>query len=150
MAIPTHCPKDHVYDEANTYWQVRQNGTKTATCRTCQRIKMRCKRESNPSYSRDIMRNWRSKNQKRDRLNWTELRKSKKIWLDEQRKNGCSKCPENDPVCIDFHHRDPKDKEGSLSEAIARWSLERLQKEVAKCDLLCSNCHRKLHASERA
>jgi hypothetical protein len=110
---------------------------------------MQNSRDENPGYHAKYMRIWREDNPERNNRNWTELRRIKKQWLDEQRKAGCSKCPEKDPVCIDFHHRDPKQKEANLSEAIARWSLKRLQMEVAKCDLLCSNCHRKLHASQR-
>lgn len=46
--------------------------------------------------------------------------------------------------CYDFHHTDPSQKDvepGSL----VRGSREVLYKELAKCILLCANCHRKLH-----
>jgi hypothetical protein len=96
------------------------------------------------------MREWRSLNRERHNRNWTELRKKKKAWLIEYKltSGGCIKCGESDPVCLDFHHRNPKEKELTLSLAIARASLERIQKEVEKCDILCANCHRKLHAKE--
>lgn len=29
------------------------------------------------------------------------------------------------------------------------WGLERLKVEMEKCEVLCSNCHRKLHYEER-
>ena len=95
------------------------------------------------------MREWRAANQARDRRNWTSLRVRKKLWLDSQKAPGCSVCGEKDPACIDFHHTDPKQKRANLSVAIAHWSLQRLQLEMAKTILLCSNCHRKLHAAER-
>ena len=45
---------------------------------------------------------------------------------------------------LDFHHRD-NNKEFNIAGNYNR-SFERLQKEAEKCDLLCSNCHRELHA----
>jgi len=49
-----------------------------------------------------------------------------------------------DPICIDFHH--PGDKEFSISYA-QRMCLtnEAILEEVAKCDIMCANCHRLEH-----
>lgn len=66
-----------------------------------------------------------------------------------KRKQGCKRCPENDPVCLDFHHRDPATKSFAVSKGYAHYSIERLFLEIAKCDLLCANCHRKLEARKR-
>jgi hypothetical protein len=58
----------------------------------------------------------------------------------------CSSCGEDHPACIDFHHRDENKKELDVSKAVRYgWSKERILKEVVKCDVLCANCHRKLH-----
>jgi hypothetical protein len=57
---------------------------------------------------------------------------------------GCKYCPENDPCCLDFHHVDEKIDE--ISDISHRWSLEKLMTEISKCEVVCSNCHRKLHA----
>lgn len=47
---------------------------------------------------------------------------------------------------LDFHHLDPKVKEfGSSRDGMTR-SWERTKKEVDKCILVCSNCHREIHA----
>jgi hypothetical protein len=60
----------------------------------------------------------------------------------------CSRCPENDISCLDFHHLNPDEKEKSISQAIsAGWSFKRLQLELNKCIVLCSNCHRKEHVA---
>ena len=57
------------------------------------------------------------------------------------------KCGESDPICLDLHHRVPSKKEFTISTAVTRrYDLERLQKEIKKCDVLCANCHRKHHA----
>lgn len=58
----------------------------------------------------------------------------------------CVRCGESHPACLDFHHRDPTQKDIVLSRiASTGWGHVRIQKEVAKCDILCANCHRKLH-----
>jgi len=62
----------------------------------------------------------------------------------------CLKCGEDHPSCLDFHHRDPKEKEF----AIANWrtfgySIKKLETEIKKCDILCANCHRKIHWKEK-
>lgn len=70
-------------------------------------------------------------------------------WVEYRRTLKCSMCPETHIACLDFHHRDPRKKEGNLSVVAGSgaWSKERILKEVAKCDVVCSNCHRKLHYS---
>ena len=62
----------------------------------------------------------------------------------------CKKCGENHPACLSFHHRDPKQKKGRMMHLIsnAGWGWEKLLTEIAKCDILCENCHRKLHWDE--
>jgi hypothetical protein len=44
------------------------------------------------------------------------------------------------PYVLDFDHLG--DKLFNLSSQTHYTSLERIQKEIAKCDLVCSNCHR--------
>jgi len=57
----------------------------------------------------------------------------------------CSKCDESDPICLDFHHLDPSEKEGQISRMANSSSREKLLAEIDKCIILCSNCHRKEH-----
>ena len=57
----------------------------------------------------------------------------------------CSHCGESEAVCLEFHHLDPTKKEGTIANNVKSWSLERLQREIEKCIVLCANCHRKEH-----
>jgi len=72
------------------------------------------------------------------------------LWLHNYKKTlKCTKCGENHPATLDFHHRDPKDKIGSIAHSSCLgWGMKKLLKEIAKCDVLCANCHRKLHYKE--
>jgi hypothetical protein len=62
----------------------------------------------------------------------------------------CIRCGESDPITLDFHHRDPSQKDFLPSRAVYNgWGIRRLKEEMAKCDVLCANCHRKAHRDLR-
>lgn len=66
-----------------------------------------------------------------------------------KKEHPCYKCGESDPVCLHFHHRNPDEKTKGISrmgQSITGW--EKLKAEIAKCDVLCANCHLKLHAKD--
>jgi hypothetical protein len=72
-----------------------------------------------------------------------ELRQFVRDYLADK---SCSKCPENHIACLDFHHRDPSEKNFKINEAYERrYSKSKIMNEIQKCDILCSNCHRKEH-----
>ena len=55
----------------------------------------------------------------------------------------CKRCGIVYPPCaLDLHHRDRKEKTFNIGQGSFRFGRERLLEEIAKCDLLCSNCHR--------
>jgi len=66
-----------------------------------------------------------------------------RVILDECKNNPCIDCGNSyPPYVMDFDHRDPKTKVAKVS-ALTYWGSEKkLLDEVAKCDLVCSNCHR--------
>jgi hypothetical protein len=58
----------------------------------------------------------------------------------------CIRCGENHPACLQFHHRNPNEKKADLGLAVGNgWNIERIMKEIEKCDVLCANCHLKEH-----
>lgn len=55
----------------------------------------------------------------------------------------CTDCGNKYPaVCMDFDHVPERGKKFKDISKIAHWGLDRLMDEIAKCDLVCSNCHR--------
>ena len=65
----------------------------------------------------------------------------------------CTRCPpehaEGHPACLEFHHTGNNgEKEIQVSQAMYYWGVERIKREIAKCELICANCHRKLHYEE--
>lgn len=60
----------------------------------------------------------------------------------------CSICPENTPCCLDFHHLCPENKKFAIGDIIKmKISKEEVLEEMEKCEVMCSNCHRKYHMS---
>lgn len=63
----------------------------------------------------------------------------------------CEECGYNNCIrALDFHHTNPEEKSFELnSRTIMVHSWDEIIKEVNKCKLLCSNCHRELHEKEQ-
>jgi len=76
----------------------------------------------------------------------SEARKRRKKLLVEYKGGKCSMCGYDKCVsALEFHHTNPKEKDISFSNGAQR-KLELMIKEVDKCILVCSNCHREIHA----
>jgi hypothetical protein len=50
---------------------------------------------------------------------------------------------------LQFHHIDGDDKLASIGNKGRTWSEKKILEEIAKCLVLCGNCHAKLHYDER-
>lgn len=90
---------------------------------------------------------WRHKNPEKHKesVKQRKLRTVMYLW-DYKEQRGCSQCPEKDPRCLDFHHRNPEEKSFAISHGLSnKLSIQALMKEIEKCDLLCRNCHIKLN-----
>lgn len=58
---------------------------------------------------------------------------------------GCCCCGEKTVCCLDFHHVGD-DKDRDVSTWALNKSVKRMLEEIGKCVVVCSNCHRKVHA----
>jgi hypothetical protein len=61
----------------------------------------------------------------------------------------CVDCGETDPVVLDFDHRDGINKEMDVSGLMRDKRYEAAKAEVEKCDVRCSNCHRRRTARQQ-
>ena len=74
----------------------------------------------------------------------------KKEWLNSIKGElECLSCGEKRIWCLDFHHRDPNEKEGSIGEKLLSWSKTKILREMEKCDVLCKNCHADTHYNQK-
>ncbi len=102
------------------------------------------RREYHAKYNREV---WYPRNRKAHHARAAKNKQQRVIRFKELKaKLSCNHCPEDHPACLDFHHLDPSKKEFGISgNSVRDFSWDRILKEIAKCEVLCSNCHRKEH-----
>jgi predicted HNH restriction endonuclease len=100
------------------------------------------------NYHRDWQRNKATDNpewyEERKTQRTEKRRKKKAEWV---KKFGglCEKCGLFWPDYVfEFHHLDPNIKEKNPSQ-IFMLSDDKIEKELSKCIMVCSNCHRIVH-----
>lgn len=96
---------------------------------------------------REYRREWYHKNKKSERAHILRRKNEIRKWFSDYKKNlKCSMCKENHPATLDFHHKNGKEKEMSITKLVYEgYSIEKILKEIEKCIVVCSNCHRKIH-----
>lgn len=103
--------------------------------------------EKRKSQRRKAGRTWAAAHKGIARDAYIKVVRVKKEWFETVKATHCCvECGESDPRCIDFHHRDPKQKLYTISYMANRgFSDKKILAELAKCVALCANCHRKHH-----
>ena len=92
-----------------------------------------------------------SRNKKKEHYSLVQQKRQQKvveqykIWKKQQK---CVVCHESDESCLDLHHVVSHTKEVDVSDAVYKWSWKRVLTEIEKCVIVCSNCHRKIHAGK--
>jgi len=125
-------------DEGEFNWRYKALGIRHPTCRECQK---------------SFRANWYRKNKDRHLQN-VKTRKyrvrdeARQFVLDYLSTHPCSECGESDPVVLEFHHIEGKDKDISHMVVDGR-SLAAIQVEIERCRVVCANCHRRITARER-
>ena len=110
------CPKCKIEKNSDEFY-VRRNGNDfSAYCKQCNR---------------------------KEALDRIRLLKQKCI----EYKNGkCENCGYNNYIgALEFHHINPDEKDFAISNLNITLFNDKIKKELDKCKLLCSNCHREEH-----
>jgi hypothetical protein len=110
-------------------------------------------REYQREYQRQRRRDsqsWRDRRKEsearyRQRVGTTRTSNARRL-MQVKMDRGCQHCgPMPHPAMLDFHHRDPITKIFHLGRSNG-WNWAEIELEIAKCDVLCKNCHALLHA----
>jgi len=132
-----HCKKFKEEDEFN--WRYKALGVRHKTCRECMK---------------PFRKNWYEGDAHERHLENVKERKdaaravAREYVYQYLSTHSCQECVESDPVVLEFHHRNEKDKAVGVLVA-AGYSVAKIQSEIDKCDVLCANCHRRLTMKER-
>ena len=73
-----------------------------------------------------------------------ESQKSNSEFVDSF-KDRCIKCGNVDKRCLDFHHEADEKKQSVASMRVSGLRKETIAAEIAKCVVMCANCHRIEH-----
>lgn len=108
-------------------------------------------RKVNIDKMREYRRRWYLKNRDYAIDKSAKRRKDTQEWFNRFKlTKKCLNCGESHPACLVFHHRDLSKKDICVSKVANRgWGKKRILEEIEKCDVLCANCHRKLHWEQK-
>lgn len=114
-------------DESEFHWRNKTKDLKSSWCKVCVSTLTKQRHENNPEYFRN-----------RNKIRRRRLQE----WLSEQKSKPCLDCGNCfPPICMDFDHIG-NDKEGNIAYLINATSFSKVKEEIAKCEVVCSNCHR--------
>lgn len=132
IPITKICTKCKIVKSEDSFsFKDKKRGILSSNCKSCQKI-------IKDKHYIDNKQHYLNRNKKR--------KDEKKIWWNNIKKNlSCKNCGETHIAVLDFHHRDPKKKDFTISSCYKTHSEEKILLELEKCDVLCSNCHRILH-----
>lgn len=87
---------------------------------------------------------YQQKNMRKYVKNNQTLRRKRHKMVDAIKDVPCADCGMKYPsIVMEFDHRDRTTKVESISRMLSRaFAWEKVLEEVAKCDIVCSNCHR--------
>jgi len=99
--------------------------------------------QENRERNNAISKKYYQANRESSKTRSVERRRKTKLNLVKQFGGLCMICGgEFPPCCMDFHHKDPKIKERDIGKYM---NSKKLLKEIVKCTMVCSNCHRIIH-----
>jgi hypothetical protein len=92
---------------------------------------------------------WRCKACRVDAV--VKRRKNIKLKAVEYKGGCCEHCgfKSDYPDVYDFHHKDPTQKDFGIAKKGVTRAWSKVQEELDKCIMLCSNCHRIEHAKTK-
>ena len=105
-------------------------------CKHCSKLK-----------SQDYYKNNSEKHKLVTRTKRKEERRQQTDYLNKiKTKYGCQLCDEHEPCCLEFHHCSGEKEFNIADSRMMGVGFVKLKNEVSKCVVLCSNCHKKVHA----
>ena len=106
--------------------------------------------EKRKAYNKEYQKEWYEKNKEVHKKNCNDRKKERRReWKEWKATQKCSKCGQDHPATIDFHHIDRTDKRSVHKLAAGGCFAEAKKEATTKCVPLCANCHRIVHWEER-
>ncbi len=126
------CKKDK--SEEHFPWKNKVDRKKNTLCKECKSI-------YNKQHYKD---NYKLYNDRRKEY----VNQSRKLIFEYLKSNPCVDCGEKDPIVLEFDHV-MGEKEFNIAEGPRLgYNCKKIQIEIAKCAVRCSNCHKRKTAKE--
>ena len=102
------------------------------------------------NYCRPCRASYKQEHYAANRQRYIEAARARKVRIVGERvefliaffaEHPCADCGETDPVVLEFDHL--RDKDFSISKGIPDRNWQSVLDEIAKCDVVCANCHRR-------
>jgi 5-methylcytosine-specific restriction endonuclease McrA len=134
------CSCGELKPEEEFHWRAKALGIRRGYCRSCQAIKHRKWYKNNAETVKDRSR----------KRNERSRKAARKYAYNYLKKHPCVICGETNTAALDFHHIEPASKTRPIPHMISGgYSLDAIKAEIAKCQILCANCHRKQTAKDQ-
>lgn len=96
-----------------------------------------------PQKQKEVQAAYYQKNKEKCRKLHRDYRHKIANMINEAKNTPCADCDVlYPPYVMDFDHKDPLEKSFNISRATRTHSIPKLLEEIAKCEVVCSNCHR--------
>lgn len=130
----SRCKKEKLPEEFN--FKFKKLGIRQKACRECTQIEIRNHYKRNREY-------YIQKAKKRNKI--IRARNRNFVWK-YLSAHACVDCGENDPIVLEFDHI--RNKKFDVAFLQRDHSLDDLKAEIKKCEVRCSNCHKRKTAKE--
>ena len=137
------CTKCHASKNENEFFvKDKETSRLHAQCKLCYK-------EHRKTYMAEHYRKYGEQYRERAKERRARLKRSNQIKLiSYMRDKQCTDCGENNLIVLEFDHIPPHKKIFGIARAIndgVPW--EQIEQEITKCEVVCSNCHKKRTAS---
>jgi hypothetical protein len=112
-----------------------------------QRYCRKCKRGIANSWYNSSCKTSHLENVRKNNKKYREIMQDA-VW-DYLKQHPCQVCGEKDPILLEFDHEDGETKENNISTLMSSsTNVNVLFKEIKKCQVLCSYCHKRKTAKQ--
>lgn len=135
--ICNHCGLEKDEEEFN--WRFKSLGIRNPACRDCQH-----------GFNKDYYEGDAKERHLQQVKERTEAARdaAREYVYNYLLNHPCESCGETDPRVLEFHHVGEKDL--AITRMVTGgWSIARIEAEIRKCKVYCSNCHRRITTDER-
>jgi hypothetical protein len=130
------CGQEKAIGEFN--YRVKAKGLRQRYCRLCTRGQVKAHYVQNTAY---YLRKARKRNNEVKKRNQDRI-------LAYLASHSCVDCGESDWVCLQFDHVRGR-KLRTIAVMVGTYEWERIEEEIAKCEVRCANCHQRKTAKQR-